>query len=729
MTTAAPAPEVPPKTTPTVSDVVQQRLERRFAGQKFEARMEGACVVIAVKNAADSPLLQRFQPLALERAADMAADEIALSFSSEEPCLNWFGDPEILSHDPADCDFTRLAQVGAILRDHDSSKIVGVPTRVWLDAQQRKGRLQMRWGSTQIAKDNRQEAEVDKTLRGVSVGYLVDQWVWLADETVSYQNRIKGPCWVATKWQAIESSLTPIPADSSVGLNRTATPAGRPHTEDSGMKTKEELAAEAARTAAPVEVKPVVVEVKTAPTAEEAVKAERTRAADILKRCKAHGCEELATKLIDEGLTPEAAAQRILDELARKNPAVDVQVVKDGRASFQRAALSGLMLRMGRIDHEAARKDGGTDFAGRTLVDVARECLNRAGMSLKGSVNDIVDRALRGPKINSGEIEEFSRAAGEVITVGVSDFPLLLAAGANKSLIDSYRNAPVTWPKWCKRGSLSDFKSTGRIKISESGGLELIAENGPYPAGKMSEKKENIQLATYGKKFGISRQAIINDDLDGFGSQAVKHGRAAARKPNNLAVKVLVANAALSDAVALFAAGHNNYNAAAANSLDTVAHAITGIGNLCTMLMTQKAMLHADEAAKESLYLGLMPKVLLVPVSGGQYFNAKTVIASATMPSATASGVVNAIQGIAEVVPEPSLEDTLLTGSSTTAFYLFADPADAPVVEVAFLQGNDQPYMEEIDQTDSDGRIWKVRLDVAAAVIDFAGACKEKGAA
>ena len=40
---------------------------------------------------------------------------------------------------------------------------------------------------------------------------------------------------------------------------------------------------------------------------------------------------------------------------------------------------------------------------------------------------------------------------------------------------------------------------------------------------------ESIQLATYGKMFSITRQAIINDDLTAFTDIPRKMGRAAAR--------------------------------------------------------------------------------------------------------------------------------------------------------------------------------------------------------
>ena len=44
----------------------------------------------------------------------------------------------------------RLMNVGAILKNHDPSQIVGVPVKAWID-EQKRGNLAMRWGTTETA--------------------------------------------------------------------------------------------------------------------------------------------------------------------------------------------------------------------------------------------------------------------------------------------------------------------------------------------------------------------------------------------------------------------------------------------------------------------------------------------------------------------------------------------------------------------------------------------------
>jgi hypothetical protein len=62
-----------------------------------------------------------------------------------------------------------------------------------------------------------------------------------------------------------------------------------------------------------------------------------------------------------------------------------------------------------------------------------------------------------------------------------------------------------------------------------------------------------------------------------------------------------------------------------------------------------------------------------------------------------------------------------------TRRYLFADPTEAPVVEVASLDGAQEPFLEQQEGFDVDGSRWKVRLDYGVAAVDFRGAVTNAG--
>ncbi len=65
---------------------------------------------------------------------------------------------------------------------------------------------------------------------------------------------------------------------------------------------------------------------------------------------------------------------------------------------------------------------------------------------------------------------------------------------------------------------------------------------------------------------------------------------------------------------------------------------------------------------------------------------------------------------------------------SGTRRYLFADPQVAPVLEVAFLDGQQEPFLELQNSWRVDGSEWKVRLDYGVSGIDFRGAVTDAGA-
>ena len=95
-----------------------------------------------------------------------------LSFSSEEPYTRWFGQ-EILDHSAGCVDLTRLNEIGCVLFNHDRDEVIGKITKAWID----NGR-----GMATIEFDSDEASEViyqkvkGGTLKGVSVGYLVDNW-------------------------------------------------------------------------------------------------------------------------------------------------------------------------------------------------------------------------------------------------------------------------------------------------------------------------------------------------------------------------------------------------------------------------------------------------------------------------------------------------------------------------------------------------------------------------
>ena len=140
-----------------------------------------------------------------------------LSFSSEAPYDRWFG-TEILDHSEGAVNLERLNSIGVMLYNHDRDAVIGKVERAWLE----NGR-----GEAEITFDSDDESEKiyqkvkNKTLKGVSVGYLVDSWEEVMPNKQSADGRFTGPCSIARKWTPFEISIVSVPADPSVGVGRS----------------------------------------------------------------------------------------------------------------------------------------------------------------------------------------------------------------------------------------------------------------------------------------------------------------------------------------------------------------------------------------------------------------------------------------------------------------------------------------------------------------------------
>jgi phage major head subunit gpT-like protein len=214
-----------------------------------------------------------------------------------------------------------------------------------------------------------------------------------------------------------------------------------------------------------------------------------------------------------------------------------------------------------------------------------------------------------------------------------------------------------------------------------------------------------VTLSTYGKLFAISRQAIINDDLQQLAKVPRLMGRAAKRTLGALVYGVLTANPTMQDGNALFHASHGNL----AGSGAAISEASLGAA--------RAAMARQTDEAGIATSVGIKPKYLLVPP---ELLDLALKITSAETSPGDAGRPPNAVRNIATPI-----SDGRLTG---TAWYLAADPADTDTIEVTYLNGNKEPVLEQRAGWSVDGAEFKVRIDAAVKALHWRGLFKNPGA-
>lgn len=402
--------------------------------------------------------------------------------------------------------------------------------------------------------------------------------------------------------------------------------------------------------------------------------------------------------LADTSLTVEQASARLLAEIGKNNAPANpqnafarVQTVADETDKQREAVVSAMLARAGVAQDAKARSAlASNPFRGHKLLDVARASLARTGRSTDGMTQmDIVAAAF---------------------TQGGSDFPVLLENTMHKALLAAYATAALTWNRFCATGSVSDFRAHNRYRLGSFGNLDSINELGEYINKSIPDgEKASIQAGTKGNIINISRQAVINDDLGAFVGLSDMLGRAAARTIEADVYALLSLNGGLgpvmADGKTLFHADHGNVGTGAAISVASI--------DADRVLMAGQKDISGND------YLDLRPSVLLVPTGLG---GTARVINGAQYDPDTANKMQrpNMVAGLySDIVDTPRL--------SGTRRYSFADATTAPVLEVAFLDGNQQPFLEVKDGFDVDGARYKVRLDYGVGAVDFRGAVTNAG--
>src|SRR5690606_9303559 len=129
--------------------------------------------------------------------------------------------------------------------------------------------------------------------------------------------------------------------------------------------------------------------------------------------------------------------------------------------------------------------------------------------------------------------------------------------------------------------------------------------------------------------------------------------------------------------------------------------------------------------------IGIMPAILLAPTSlsaiGSQLFKSlelRDTTANTKFP------VANPHQGKFRVEVSRYLGNAKYTGYSSKAWYLLAEPTDLPVIEVAFLNGQESPTIETAE---ADFHVLGIQMrgyhDFGVALQDYRGGVKAKGEA
>lgn len=359
-----------------------------------------------------------------------------------------------------------------------------------------------------------------------------------------------------------------------------------------------------------------------------------------------------------------------------------VEMGADETDKFRAGVSQAIMARAG-----LAQMDGANPYRGLNLREIARTCAQRAGHNTGGmDVRQVVATAF----------------------TSTSDFPNVLANTAQAALLKGYEESTETFPQFTSVGTLTDFKETTKAGLGLFSDLDEVPEGGEYKYGTFGDHGAKIKLATYGKLFAITRQAIINDDMGAFTDVPRKMGRAAKRTIGNLVFAVLTENANMADGNKLFSAAHNNLLTGSDITTDSVEA-------MAAAMAKQKMDGHPINVPLAKLIVPVALRGTANAVRQSQY-----AVGGSGAKNQT---VANTVRDTFEVIA-----DARLDASSAKGWYGVADANLYDVIEVSYLDGQQAPYLEQKDGWDVDGTEFKVRIDAGVHAFDYRGLASNPGA-
>ena len=284
-----------------------------------------------------------------------------------------------------------------------------------------------------------------------------------------------------------------------------------------------------------------------------------------------------------------------------------------------------------------------------------------------------------------------------------ASFSYLLGTSMNKRLLKDYQAWPAEWQKFVTIAPIRDFKQQTRVRLGAFGSLPVVAEDAPYNSVTLTDSAATYVPQKRGNLVTISRETILNDDLQAIRQIPTKLAVAAAYTLAEFVYAFLASNPLIYDSSNLFVAGapHNNLGAAA----------------LSTSAMQSGITAMREQTNYAGKRLGLRPRYLVVPPE--LEWTSMVVTKSAGVPG-SANNDINPMLGYVTPIVSPQL-------TSPSQWFLVGDPREIDTIEIGFVGGQVNPSLFIQDQPilglnfTQDAITYKICHEYGGTVVDYRG--------
>ena len=415
----------------------------------------------------------------------------------------------------------------------------------------------------------------------------------------------------------------------------------------------------------------------------EATVAENKRIASIREVCNGKH-DEIEGKAIAEGWDENQTSKAVLAairESREKAPAAHVVGGESPAAQVYEAAMANTLGWLRIEDHYDAKVCEAADKLGPMAL-----CRGIEEMAKSSGVETSL-RETRNP-----QPEHYIEAAHSVAAISGA-----LSGILNKSLIQGFTEERQTWAHIATIGNATDYKAMKDYRIESDVLYKEVPINDNVPTVELSESEWDYQVKRYALMLTVDEIILINDDIGAIADAARQLGSGGGRTLDRLVWSTFEGM------------GFNEQ---------------TGGGT------------DLSQAGFDALHAAFAAKVIPSPNAEAEPLNrvpSIVVVHSTTVPAArrimvseettNADGTTNPHRGQYKIVDTPRL-------SNATPWFGMANVASAPVIKVAFLNGQRQPSIKRDTGEISNFKLsWRYSYNFAVGPADTLAVEKMAGTA
>ncbi|MGF1878785.1 Clp protease ClpP [Photobacterium frigidiphilum] len=414
-------------------------------------------------------------------------------------------------------------------------------------------------------------------------------------------------------------------------------------------------------------------------TLQDAVKKENARQSAIRALCAQHKIsdEQRDEMLNDLNCDEAGAAQTILINLGAASAAgtpshlMPAHLNIDNGAVTKDALQNALNARCG-----VAKADKDNPYKLKTLLDMAEIAVGKDAR-MCGSKSELVARAF-----NTG------------------DFAEIITESIRTVMREEAKIRAPLWRDLASTENLPDFRETELAMINDAPDLMAVSEDGEYKQAIIKGTGEKIQLATFGREIGITRHAIINDEIGLLAKIPRKFMQAGYRLSDKLMFAAIFSSQ-MADGKDVFVKSVNK-------GWGNLFESVTASDYSALIMALHKSFATATTSGGDAL--DLRGQVLLANPDHASYLEA--VLNTASKPD-TFNPAYKKFGKVIETARMNDINGAIaLTGK------------DFESVVMGFLDGQQDPWLETGDGFTSDGAKFRITYDLTSKVLDRRGIAK-----